>query len=89
MAERTPEGYRIDACRSCEAPIIWATTTSGKAMPVDVEPVDVGNVELVLNGSLATAPHAVVHGAPPLFRDGPLRTSHFATCPDAPAWRQR
>jgi hypothetical protein len=30
---------RIRRCRSCSAAIIWLTTTSGKAMPVDADSV--------------------------------------------------
>lgn len=87
MADRTPEGYRIDACRSCDAAIIWATTAGGKAMPVDAEPVEDGNVELAsTNGH--RGPVATVLTGPSLL-GGPLRKSHFATCKDADTWRQR
>lgn len=88
-ADRTPEGYRIESCRSCDARIIWATTAGKKAMPVDAEPVDDGNVELVLNGSLAVSPVAIVHGQRSMLYDGPLRKSHFATCPDHDRWRRK
>jgi hypothetical protein len=80
----TPEGFRIDGCRSCTAPIVWATTGGGKRMPVDAEPVADGNVELSpVNGN----PVATVLDAPSLI-PGALRRSHFVTCPDAGAWRQ-
>lgn len=78
-----PAPFRTEACRSCGAPVIWSSTVSGNWMPVDAEPSDDGNIELVLDRS-ALRPRAVV-GEP---RAG-LRKSHFATCPDAGAWRTR
>lgn len=86
MADRTPEGYRIDTCRSCNAPIIWATTTGRALMPVDVEPVDDGNVELHVGESGRA--YATVLTGPSLF-GGPLRKSHFASCEQADEWRRR
>lgn len=77
--------FRVTACRSCDAPVIWATTTKGKAMLVDAEPSDDGNVELALRDGRAVA--TVLTG--PSLLEGPLRTSHFATCPQADQWRQR
>lgn len=35
-------------CASCDARIVWSRTKAGKAMPLNYEPVDDGNV--VLNG---------------------------------------
>lgn len=87
MAERTPEGFEIQACRSCDAAIIWATTTGQKLMPVDAEPVADGNVEL-RPGHLGRGVVATVLTGPSLF-GGPLRTSHFATCAQADQWRRR
>jgi hypothetical protein len=86
-ADVTAEGFRIEHCRSCNAPIVWAVTNGGKGMPVDAEPVDDGHVELRPSthgrGVIAT-----VLEAEALFA-GPLRKSHFATCPDADGWRSR
>lgn len=65
-------------CRSCGAPIIWARTVNGKAMPLDAEPTDAGNVSLV-NGVAYVGEQLAL---PPCY------TSHFATCPDAPGWRK-
>lgn len=86
-APRTAEGFVVEACRSCNAPVVWASTKHGKSMPVDAEPVDDGNVELAYNGSLAVPPVASVLTGPSLL-GGPLRKSHFATCPDAEEWRR-
>lgn len=76
--------FEVVSCRSCNARIIWARTTGDRAMPVDAEPVDGGNIELTMQGHRVVA---TVTDAPTLF--GPaLRTSHFATCPDADKWRE-
>jgi hypothetical protein len=83
-APAAPE-FRVEECRSCKAPIIYAATTGGKTMPVDAEPVDDGNVLLrrtTYGGAVATVTTAT------LFSD-PLRKSHFATCPDADEWRSK
>lgn len=77
---------RVTACRSCDAPVVWATTSNGKAMPVDAEPSEDGTVELaqdVHGRAVAT----VLTG--PSLLGGPLHTSHFARCPEADRWRQR
>ena len=87
-ADVTTEGYRIEACRSCNAPVIWAATNGGKTMPVDAEPVDDGNVEL-RPGRYGGGAVATVLSGPPLFAPSPLRKSHFATCPQADEWRSK
>lgn len=87
--------YQIEACRSCNAGVIWAVTAGGKTMPVDAVPSEGGNVRLTpLPGGGATA--AVISTATiaaetsGLFPSGlpPLRTSHFVTCPNADEWRK-
>ncbi|GIF08688.1 hypothetical protein [Actinoplanes siamensis] len=88
MTGRTPEGFEITACRSCNAPIIWATSRGGKAMPVDAEPTEDGNVELAERPGLFVGPVATVLTGPSLL-GGPLREAHFTTCPDADRWRRR
>jgi hypothetical protein len=82
----TPEGFDVDACRSCTARIVWATTKHDRLMPVDAAPTEKGNVELA-PGSLGRGVVATVLTGPSLL-GGPLYTSHFATCPDGPAWRK-
>lgn len=81
---------RTTLCDSCRQPIIFATTSRGKAMPVDVEPSSNGNVLLspwhgaMLAGVLGPAQaNAARRGGKA------LHLSHFATCSDAPAWRRR
>lgn len=77
-------------CRSCQAPIIWATTSNGKSMPVDAVPVDEGNVELHWPGAPQLPIRATVHAQRPLgLTNVPLHLSHFATCPNAAEHRNR
>lgn len=69
-------------CKSCEAPIEWATTEAGKAMPLDAQPTPDGTWCLV-NGKTwkATDEDRKLHR--------PLHTPHWATCADAPKFRRR
>jgi hypothetical protein len=79
----------MSRCRSCDAPIRWAKTAAGKRMPLDVEPVRTGNVQLghvggeevaiVVGPADAVAAQAAGHE---------IYTSHFATCPNAAAHRR-
>lgn len=75
-----------DECDSCHAPIIWATTTNAKKMPVDYEPSEQGNIALQPGG---LGPLAIVLSVAKQFGRKGLRTSHFVTCPDAKTWRSR
>ncbi len=69
-------------CRSCGAAILWCKTEKGKAMPVDAEPSENGN--LIISGEICTVvkPSEVLPGIP-------LFTSHFATCKQAASWRKQ
>ena len=77
----------MSTCRSCHAPIVWAVNDlTGKAMPLDAEPVDGGNVILHALGSTCTVLNA---GQGTLLDDDePRYVPHFATCPDADTWRK-
>lgn len=80
--------FKIDRCRSCWAPVIWAQTIRSRMM-VNPEVVPDGNVVLTVDRGEVLA---TVLGPRALARpDRParLRKSHFATCPQAPSWRQR
>jgi hypothetical protein len=85
-AQRTGDGFVIEACRTCGAPVVWATTKNDKAMPIDAQPVADGNVELAAGPTPGTVAATVLSG--PSLMPGPLRKSHFATCPDADDWRR-
>ncbi len=72
-------------CRSCGAEIVWGKTKAGKSMPIDPGPVASGNILLTENGT------CYVHPSPEIrrvFSEVPMRTSHFATCPDAGKFRR-
>lgn len=81
--ENVTNQFSRGTCRSeaCGAVIIWARSRDGKAIPLDVEPTADGNLALV--GGIAEA-YGLEHAAEKL----PRYTSHFATCPDAPAFRK-
>jgi hypothetical protein len=81
----------VTTCRSCGAAIRWLEIRpGGKSMPIDSEPHADGNVLADLNAGmgivLSNASRAVVLEETP---DEPLYRSHFATCPDAAAWRSK
>lgn len=83
-----------DRCRSCKAPIVWATslaTGKAKRIPLDPDPDPKrGNIvlteDLLAQGPVAhyldnaAAASASVNGET-------LYLSHFVTCPDADEWR--
>lgn len=76
----------MSVCRSCGAPILWATTAAGKSMPLDPEPAENGNVEAVADAHGRWSVVAV-HAQPPVF-GGPLYLAHFVTCPNAAEHRR-
>jgi len=75
-------------CQSCRAPITWARTANGKLSPFERDDAGVwvidhtGTARYVGGGKLR--PLRVLE----LETPRPRYTSHFATCPDATAWRQ-
>jgi len=71
----------MSACRSCGAAVTWATTRSGKSMPLDEAPSDKGTWVHVAGKTWQATDEDRR-----LMR--PMHTSHFATCPQADAWRQ-
>jgi hypothetical protein len=80
----------INHCRSCGAPMIWANTVTGGAMPLDQQPSAQGNIELRLERArwranvLSPAELELLKG-----QGLELRTSHFVTCPNAAEHRRR
>lgn len=68
-----------EPCRYCGGSVLWARTPTGKSMPVDLEPVDLGNVRIVegADGYLA------IVTVPAMIPEGERYRSHFATCPKA------
>jgi hypothetical protein len=82
----------MSRCRSCGAPIMWATTVNGARMPLDDEPVPGGTFVLSDPTPGAYAPTALHYSPPddpplPGMPEPPRFVSHYATCPDADQWR--
>jgi hypothetical protein len=82
------------ASKSCGAPIVWARTRTGSRMPVDASPdSDGGKYRLVDDGG--PEPRAIYGPQDPATIAAllagdlvELHTSHFATCPQARAFRR-
>jgi hypothetical protein len=64
------------ACRSCDAPIIWADTVTGSRMPLDAEPI--GKAILI---------EETIGGGVNAYVKDTYRT-HFDTCPNADEHRK-
>jgi hypothetical protein len=63
----------------------WAKSKSGKLMPVDLEPVEGGNIELTEDGDVLLATYVKPNSHP--FQD--RFVSHFSTCPNAATHRKK
>ncbi len=79
------EGAR---CKSCQAPISWATATGGSLIPLDAEPHPTGNFAVHRNerGDLIARP--LKAGEQPEAHEK-AGISHFATCPSSASHRRR
>lgn len=82
-----PRGH----CRKCGAPIIWAVTEAGKAIPIDADPARTGKALRVPNGNVVFTRERddegrwivrIVKAGTAVF------VSHFATCPNAGEFRR-
>ena len=79
-----------EVCRSCKAPIRWAVTERGYAIPLDLEPVDGGNIRLAGARAKGGTPRAVIVAEDRRAEfAGELYISHFASCPYADQHRRR
>lgn len=72
---------KLAECRSCGAPIVWATTEKGKKMPVDTEPVSDGKFILEEEDDDSARKALFIGDRDPY--SGPRYSSHFSTCPNA------
>lgn len=75
-------------CRSCGATVLWCFQRNSKRwMPVDVEPVPTGNIRVFGDGLMVVLKGDELEQ----YREAgmKLHLSHFATCPEASAWRRR
>lgn len=75
---------KTSRCNSCGAEIVWARSEGGRAMPLDAEPVEGGNVELLADGTAIVLKKEEAAS----YLPGTLRKSHFATCPHAARHRK-
>lgn len=67
--------WKIEACRTCDAAIIWARTPVGNAIRVNAAPVDNGNLKLEMRQGYVRVT------VDPVKRDGEARrTPHPPTC---------
>lgn len=75
MSELTYHQDRTNqaTCRSCGEPIVWLVTRNGKKMPVDLPDQDDPRRDDILEATQF---------------DPSYMTSHFQTCPEAPAHRK-
>lgn len=64
-----------NVCRHCRAPIFFAITKNGKRMPIDPEPNDGGNVNLLQELTQAGDHYAIV-----VAKGAGAYMPHFATC---------
>jgi hypothetical protein len=71
----------MSVCKSCGAPIRWAKSLSGRAMPLDEKPNPKGNILLLPSGGAMVVTDTCHHSE--------LFTSHFATCPQANQHRSK
>lgn len=77
-------------CLSCRAPIVWARMTSGKLAPMEID--DAGAWVIIKGAAWYVGSDKVQAQASLALEAEPPRrryTNHFATCPDATAWRDR
>lgn len=78
--------WRVDTCRSCQAPIIWAITERARHIPIDADPAaDGGTIQLVYRGP-SQEPLANILKVNKLGVQN-LRVAHFASCPNADRYR--
>jgi hypothetical protein len=71
-----------DRCKKCQAEILWATTSNGKAIPVDAEIAAGGNIALEID-DVGMLRARVVRPA----GDVEAYQSHFVLCPAAEYFR--
>lgn len=74
--------FRLDACRSCGAKIVWGVTEAEKAIPLDHPP----ERRLVLVGTRGYS--SSKHPGAPDVRSMLSFVAHFATCPNAAEHRR-
>lgn len=88
----------VKKCSSCNADIVWVRTLKGKRMPLDAEPVAIGQHLDGPDTERLFALRESMHPKGPLgillwpsaaLPQEPLRVAHWATCPSAAQHRGR
>jgi len=76
-------------CTSCGAAMVWVLTTKGNRMPLDPDPVDDGNVWVLMvkSGTPVVGVSLTADGVPPNVTE--RYVTHFVTCPHAKEHRRR
>jgi hypothetical protein len=67
---------KVEPCRSCKSPVVWALMPSGKWNPMDAKP----ERRFILNPGEDGVLRA---------ESQPTYQSHYSTCPQAAEWRKR
>lgn len=77
-------------CRSCDAEIIWATSSTGKAMPLNAKADPFGNVRVYGRPDALSATVLAGEQLEAARTDGArLYMPHHATCPHGGDWRKK
>lgn len=82
----------VKKCRSCEAPIVWATTMAGKQNPLDATPNPEGNLFAWVVGHKLECESVNARSeraTKARERQQNRYTSHFSTCPNAKQHRSK
>lgn len=88
------DNYTIEACRSCQHGVIWANnTTTNRRAPINAAPAVGADGNVRLHRRQGVVSYEVLNAdqrsALTDQERAQLRTSHFATCADAPHWKAR
>ena len=82
--DRHERGVVVQKCKSCGAEVEWVKTEAGKKLILDKDPIESGNVVVLIDGEGNKMARVVKQDE---LTDKPRRISHWATCPDADHWR--
>lgn len=80
-------GVGASKCRSCQKPIVFASTTSGKLAPFEADPAGLWTIVNGVAKYLGAPPTEAPQQSLTLETPPPRFTSHFATCAQAKQWR--
>lgn len=75
---------KVTRCGSCDQPVRWVLTLTGKRMPLDPLPHPMGNVVFDIAGAKQLVRVIANQDLP---CPGVAYRTHFATCPDARSYR--